>query len=156
MMQKLKNLKKAIKNKYFPVYQGGIVLFLFLLVSCTHETVEDIAETYPDGSPKIVRYYLDDGKSRTLTREITYYRNHQKYMEGEFKNNQRHGKWTSWYKNGNIWSEGYFTDGKDDGSRVVYHENGKKFYEGKYKDGKKTGKWKFWDEEGRLTKETDY
>lgn len=132
-----------------------LLLFLitFLCVGCNTKIVEETIESYPDGSPKIVRCFKDDGKTRILFKETLYYSNHQKYMEGEYKNGKRDGKWISWFQNGNKWSVGYFTEGLDDGERTVYYEDGKKYFYGKYKDGKKIGIWKFWDEEGKLTKE---
>ncbi|HNW90560.1 MAG TPA: hypothetical protein PKN48_12920 [Bacteroidales bacterium] len=125
-----------------------LFLIAFLCNSCTTKIVEETIESYPDGTPRIVRFYKDDGKNRVLFKETLYYSNRQKYMEGEYKNGKRNGKWTSWYQNGNKWSEGSYIEGVDDGKRVGYHENGKKYFEGNYKEGKKIGTWKFWDEQG--------
>lgn len=135
-------------------------VFLFftvvLYISCTTKVVEETIESYPDGSPKVVRFYKDDGRSKTLVKECMYYPNHKKYMEGAYKYGKRDGKWTSWFDNGNKWSEGYFKNGVDQGKRTVYHENGQKLYEGNYTDGKKTGIWKFYDDKGKFTKEENY
>ena len=135
------------------------VFFLFaavLLISCTTKVAEETIESYPDGSPKVVRFYKDDGRSKTLVKECMYYPNHKKYMEGTYKNGKRDGKWTSWFDNGNKWSEGYFKNGIDHGKRTVYHENGQKLYEGDYTDGIKTGKWLFYDDKGKFTKGENY
>jgi antitoxin component YwqK of YwqJK toxin-antitoxin module len=136
-------------------------IFLFailsvLLVACTSRIVQETVESYADGSAKAVRFYKEDGRNRTLIKEILYYPNHQKYMEGEYKDGKREGKWTSWNQNGNKWSEGNFKNGLDDGLRVIYHENGKKFIEGYYKDGIKTGVWRFYDDKGIFVKEENY
>lgn len=126
------------------------------LASCTTKVVEETVESYPDSTPKVVKYFKESGSDKTLVKECLYYPNHKKYMEGEYKNGKRHGKWTSWFDNGNIWSEGSFKDGLDDGKRTVYHQNGKKFFEGNYTSGKKTGIWKFYDDKGNFTKEENY
>lgn len=154
--QELPNPKRPSNRCTMKIKILMLALLAFLCEGCTTKIVEDTIETYPDGSPKMVRYYKDDGDQRILFKETLYYSNHQKYMEGEYKNGKRHGKWTSWYQNGNTWSEGSFNNGVDDGVRTAYHENGKKHFEGKYKDGKKTGIWKFWDENGVQQKDQDY
>lgn len=134
-----------------------ILLFsIIFLVSCNTKVVEVVEEYYPDSTPKLVRYYKDDGKSRELIKEAKYYPNHNKFYEGEYENNKKHGKWFAWYENGNIWSEGSFNEGKDEGQRTVYYENGSKHYQGEYSDGKMVGVWKFWDEQGKLVEKKEY
>lgn len=134
-----------------------ILVSLVLLFSrCTTNIVEDTVESYPDGTPKIVRYYKDDGTNRMLFKETLYYSNHQKYMEGEYKDGKRNGKWTSWFQNGKEMSIHHFIDGIDDGDLTVFYENGEKRYEGKYTSGKKVGVWRFWDENGKLQNKEDY
>jgi antitoxin component YwqK of YwqJK toxin-antitoxin module len=136
----------------------AVLLFFpaLLLISCKGKTVEEITEKYPDGTPKIVRYYQVDGQVKEMTKEIRYYPNHNKFYEGEFKNNRKDGKWTVWYQNGNVWSDGFFSKGLDDGQRIGYYENGGKHFAGKYNNGKMVGTWQFWDEKGALVRELDY
>jgi antitoxin component YwqK of YwqJK toxin-antitoxin module len=129
---------------------------LIFLCSCAGPLEEEIVETHPDGSPKLVRLYKVDGQIRTLKKEIQYYPNHQKLYEGELKDNRKHGKWTVWHQNGNTWSEGYYSNGVDDGRRTGYHENGQKHFQGKYKNGKMAGTWKFWDDTGVKVNEIKY
>ncbi len=137
-------------------------LLLFTLISvvvlfgCKSKIVEETVESYADGSAKVVRSYKEDGREKTLVKECLYYPNHQKYMEGGYKDGKRDGQWKSWNQNGNLWSEGTFKDGLDEGLRTIYHENGKKFIEGYYTAGKKTGTWKFYDENGNFMKEESY
>lgn len=132
------------------------ILILLLLISCSGKTVEDIQEVYPDGSPKLVKYYQENGSIRDLIREIQYYPNHKKYYEGEYKDNKKDGKWTVWYQSGSIWSEGSYSKGLDDGKRTGYYENGKKHFEGEYDAGKLVGVWKFWNESGEKLDDVDY
>lgn len=131
-------------------------LFLLILSACKPSIVKEVVQAYPDGSPKIVRFFKEADRNKTLVKEILYHPNHQKYMEGEYKNNKRDGLWTSWYQNGNKWSEGIFKEGLDDGYRYIFHENGKKQIEGNYKDGKKVGVWKFYDDKGNFIKEENF
>lgn len=132
-----------------------IVLCLLIFSACRFEN-KVIEETYPDGSPKRVCIYIGKGESRELIKEINFYPNKQMQMEGEYKNNQRDGKWTYWHENGKIWSEGTFKNGKSDGKRTTYFDNGKIRYTGFYKEDIRAGKWSFYDENGRLLQEVDY
>lgn len=134
-----------------------ILIFSVLMLACTSVKTEEVVEqSYPDGSPKIVKEYAGSGEARKLIKETHYYANHAKYMEGTYTDDKRDGLWTSWYENGNKWSEGNFKNGLDEGARTGYHENGKKYFEGHYKAGKKVGVWKFYDDKGLLQKEVDY
>jgi antitoxin component YwqK of YwqJK toxin-antitoxin module len=132
-----------------------LFIAIILFASC-HKTTKVVEETYTDGSPKIERYYKGEGADKEMVKEVKYYQNKQKEMEGEFKNSKRDGYWVAYYENGNKWSEGYFENGLDHGKRTVYYENGKKRYEGNYTKGVQTGKWQFWSESGLLEKEVDY
>ena len=132
-----------------------LIAVLFAVAACNRGK-KVIEETYPDGSPKTERYYIGKGAMKEMIREVRYYSNHKKEMEGEYKNNKRNGNWVYYYKNGKKWSEGTFIDGLDNGKRNVYYENGQKRYEGYYDKGKESGIWKFWDEGGKLLKEINY
>jgi len=132
-----------------------LVIWLLIFSGCQFEN-KVVEETYPDGSPKHVCIYKGKGGSRELIKEINYYPNKQLQMEGEYKNNQRNGRWTYWHENGKIWSEGTFINGKSDGKRTTYFDNGKIRYVGFYKEDIRVGKWSFYDENGRLLREIDY
>lgn len=135
---------------------GVLSVFLLIQLTSCSKTIKVVEETYPDGSPKLEKFYIEKSETeKILQKEITYYSNKQKQSEGEFKDDKRHGKWTFWYSNGNKWSEGYFDNGLDDGERNMWYENGQIRIEGKYDKGKQVGIWKFWDEKGNLVKEVD-
>lgn len=162
MRKKNRKMKQSLRNNRrfvagITVFRIGLLLLTaFGLSACSGTLTTEIAESYPDGSSKVERTYKDQDGKRILVKEVLYYPNHQKYMEGEYRNNKRHGLWISWYQNGNVWSKGEFDEGVEEGIRVVYHENGQKYYEGKFKNGKKSGIWKFWDEKGRPVREVDF
>ncbi|MCD4745216.1 MAG: hypothetical protein K8R58_02835 [Bacteroidales bacterium] len=133
----------------------SIFIVSLLLFACSTSYKKIIEETYPDGAPKIVKYYTDN-TSKELIKEVQYYQNRNLKLEGKYKNGQRDGKWTYWYENGNKWSEGNYNNGIDDGMKTVWYGNGQKYYEGNYSNGKRVGKWRFWDEAGKLVKEVEY
>ena len=112
-----------------------------------------VSEIYTNGSPYHASYQKDNDR---LIYEIFFYPSYKIQMHGTTVNNIRQGKWTYWYENGHIWSEGFFKGGENDSIRNVWYENGKKRYEGFYNKGKEAGKWKFYDENGLFIKEKDY
>ena len=63
-------------------------------------------------------------------------------------------KATYYYENGQVQQEGFYKDGKLDGTWVSYDENGTKNAIGEYIKGKKTGKWFFWNDTS--LREVDY
>ncbi|MGE5383681.1 MAG: toxin-antitoxin system YwqK family antitoxin [Omnitrophica WOR_2 bacterium] len=136
--------------------QKLLIIFIIagLFVSCRNTTVEK--ETYPDGKVKTEKTYRETNGEKELVKEVHYYSNGKKYIEGNYKNNKREGYWASWYENGQLWSEGDFKDGLSEGKRTVYHQNGKLYYEGDFIKGERTGIWKFYDEKGNVTNEVDY
>lgn len=134
-----------------------IVLIAFLAVltfGCSQKKV--VEATYENGNPKVVKYYHKKGSDLVLDREVVYYENQQKKIEGEYKNQLRYGKWKAWYENGTIWSEGEYKNGKRNGIGISYHENGKKYIEGMYLDDVRVGTWRFYDTTGVMTKEVDF
>ncbi len=115
----------------------------------------EIVEIWDDGLPKLVQLFDLGNHAHQAVREIHYYPDGQKYMEGPLLEGKRHGKWQSWYKSGMLWSTGDFEAGLRQGRGTIYHSNGKKFMEGNYLHGKRVGKWKFWDQAGNSITEAE-
>ena len=102
--------------------------------------------------------------------------------EKGFKNDERHGLWSTYFKNGRLaivsnWDNGvdlnqttkfsYHENGQlksraefkgDDfnGLREDFHENGQLKQTGSYQDGKPIGIWKQFDEEGNITRSEEF
>ncbi len=55
-------------------------------------------------------------------------------------------KATYYYENGQVEQEGFFKDGKLDGTWTSYNENGSKKAVAEYTNGEKTGKWFFYNQ----------
>ena len=113
-------------NNFIKLKLNYLLVFLLIgsLFSCNNKQ-EVIDKKWSDGSPQIVKVYETKGKSKKLVKEIGYYKNKQKYVEGEVNDSIKEGKWTVWYEDGKIWSEGYFKNNKPEGKRTVYYQNGK-------------------------------
>lgn len=134
----------------------AFVSFTILLYSCSDEGKKVVEKSYPDGTPKIEKYYKISGSDSEVVKEVNYYSNQQVMMEGKYKDKKRDGHWVFYYENGKKWSEGDYENGLDEGTRTTYYENGQKRYEGEYTAGKESGIWNFWDENGKLLKTIDY
>jgi antitoxin component YwqK of YwqJK toxin-antitoxin module len=70
--------------------------------------------------------------------------------------NQRHGKWTWWYKDGGKQLEGEFDADKPVGVHVWWHPNGQKQAEGEFDEGLETGKWIWWHANGQKLTEGQF
>jgi antitoxin component YwqK of YwqJK toxin-antitoxin module len=134
------------------------VALIAIIASCKQQEYEkQVTETFPDGTPKREQYFLGKEDGRYMAKDVFYYADGQKRVEGEYnKEGKKHGDWTYWYDNGNKWSEGSFNEGLNDGERITWHENGQQHYTGEYDKGKRVGIWRFYDENGTMTKEIDY
>ncbi len=134
------------------------ILLFSLLISvafgCNRKEV--VESSYENGTPKVVKYYHKIGGKLVLDREVMYYENKQKRIEGEYNNQLRNGIWKAWYENGTIWSVGEYKDGKRNGEGISYHPNGKIYIEGMYRNDTRVGPWRFYDTAGVLTKEVDF
>ncbi|MCD4773903.1 MAG: hypothetical protein K8R41_11030 [Bacteroidales bacterium] len=133
-----------------------IIFSAILFVGCSPKIEKIIEETYPDGSPKLVKLYEINGDSKTMLKEISFYPNRQERYEGAYKEGKRHGDWIYFFENGNKWSKGSFDNGLRNGFGTTWHKNGNKYFEGSYNQGHRTGIWKFWDENGNFVKEINY
>ncbi|MDD5570197.1 MAG: hypothetical protein PHD97_03475 [Bacteroidales bacterium] len=134
----------------------------FFVISCERTKLrKTISEKYPDGKIKTEGYYKyriegTDTVNIEKVKEIKYWDNGNKQMEGNFKNNKRIGWWISYFPDGKKQSEGAFQDDKGEGKRIVYNENGKMLYTGYYKMGNPDGKWEIFDTTGKKILERVY
>lgn len=132
------------------------VLITMLAINSGCTTKEVIESAYENGNPRVVRYYHKRGDVNVLEREIVFYENKQKKIEGEYKDEQRNGLWKAWYEDGTPWSEAEYKDGKRNGISVAYHQNGEKYIEGVYLNDIRVGAWRFYDSTGVVTKEVNF
>jgi len=130
-----------------------LIIFSLTLFSCEEKVEEEVTGRYPNGLPMKVNYFKWEGNDKVILKEVRYYQNGEKEIEGEYKDSKKDGKWTYWYDNGKKWSEGYFKNGLSDGHFTIWYKSGKKNYEAEYKEGKPHGKWVFFDYDNRPYKE---
>lgn len=112
-----------------------------------------VMEWNSDKTPKVVYFYKID-KNGNMTnekiREVHYFPGKKKYVEGNLKNNLRDGQWRSYFIDGKVNSEGFYVQGKENGTYKVYRETGKPYYVGHYNMGICDGEWRFYDVNGLL------
>ncbi len=131
------------------------ILLIAMMVSCKPQVTKVVEQKYPDGSPQLERFFKGEEK-KELVKEILYWPNKTKKIEGSYKDSLRDGLWTAWFENGKKWSEGTYIKGVEDGDKNVWYESGQLFYSGKFKLGNKIGIWKIYDEKGAIAQEIDY
>lgn len=68
----------------------------------------------------------------------------------------KNGFYKSYYKDGQMESEGNYTDDKQHGSWKYYYENGQLQSTGTFNSDIPTGIWKEYDEDGNLVSENKY
>lgn len=73
---------------------------------------------------------------------------YSRYMSKDGTRWIRHGLFRAYYRNGNLSSEGNYTDGFEHGLWRDYHENGQIAAEGNYNKGKEIGEWLYWNADG--------
>lgn len=139
-----------------PIDMKKILILLtacLLLASCSEKLTEKVMAKFPNGQPRVVRYF---DKQDRCVKETEFYDSGQVKMEGGMLNDKMEGEWTSYFPDGRVQSHGFFKDGERTGYGEAYYYNGNMYQEGSYSNGKHCGKWKFYDEQGYLLKEVDF
>jgi antitoxin component YwqK of YwqJK toxin-antitoxin module len=108
------------------------------------------------GLPSVIQILDTLEHNVVLAGLIDFYPNHCIKSAGPVKGNKKYGRWTVWYDDGTLWSEGEFKYDVSDGLRTVYYPDGRKYYEGRYLLGEKMGQWTFWNERGDVISQTTY
>jgi len=139
----------------------------------------EIIKRYDNGQKKLLVKYKGEGVDEVIVERITYsesgdtlilekplekvkmvreYYENGRQIEGNYKDDKKDGKWTSYHKNGEIEIELNYKDGKLDGKRTSYYPypNGQIFEEENYKDGEKDGKRTSYYKNGQIEWEENY
>lgn len=77
-------------------------------------------------------------------------------MKGNYRSGLKEGEWQSFFPNGKLCSDEFFTAGYPDGKVTVYYDNEQEMYEGQYRNGKQCGIWKFWKKDSKTPRISDY
>lgn len=112
-----------------------LIITMLIVFSCNN-----------DGKTEKITTKWDE--SGTQIKEEFYVSNKKKMIKNGF--------YKSYYKNGQMESEGNYTDGKQHGSWKYYYENSQLQSEGSFNNDIPTGIWKEYDEDGNLISENKY
>lgn len=129
---------------------------LALVVACGEDLEREVVSTYPDKSPQVVHYFKWIGNGKEVKKEVRYFRNGEKELEGPIKSGEKHGIWTQWYPSGEKWTETKYKKGKRYGKMIEWYKSGEVNYIAHYKNDVPHGEWIFYDGEGNKVKKVVY
>jgi antitoxin component YwqK of YwqJK toxin-antitoxin module len=72
------------------------------------------------------------------------------------KNTALHGRWRSWYSNGQLQCEGAYENDRESGTFTWWHANGTVAAEGHVIDGQPEGTWTWWFADGQKAAEAQF
>ena len=132
----------------------SLALLAFMLTSCEDSVVEKIAQTYKDGTPKVVNIFNNEETLKIGYR--AYHENGNISMEGDFLNDKKHGQWRSYFSNGSLWTVNNYDQGEFHGEYLMYNQNGTIRISGHYTQNIQSGKWTVTEPDGAVIREDDF
>ena len=154
------------------------LVIIIIFISCgENKIIEEVKETFPDGKPKLKIFYIEVRGQKQIVKDQYFYDNGQLYGEVNYKGGTKNGKFSQYFKNGLLESEGIYKNGSryewttfeyndfkqkvaeenfdQDGDRLsrtsfVYFENGNVRSEEFYIDGAKDIHWTYYLTNGKL------
>ncbi len=111
-------------------------------------------EQYADKSTRVkrrVKLMSDDSVINHGAYE-EYWRNGEKFSEGEFKDGVHHGEWSFWHPNGQLNRTVNFVEGRPDGKWQAFREDGTLQAEREYAEGKRAGTWILYHPDGKTVR----
>lgn len=132
-------------------FWGVFILFGFLSLSAYGQGVTRY--TYHDADKKILKeiFQVKDTIRNILHgRYISYFVNGNMESKGQFVNNETSGVWEFFYETGNMKMRGILRQNSNYGLWEYFYENGVKSMEGTINGRSKEGEWKVYYESGEL------
>lgn len=125
---------------------------------CDDKPVERVGENWSDGSPKSQEEIVTDEDGNEILHGLTthYWPNGQKRLEMEYNCGVQDGPRLTWYKDGSLWSQGEFANGRDHGHWVVWYPDGSKSQEFTMVHGAWHGTHTMWDYDGHKRREVHW
>jgi antitoxin component YwqK of YwqJK toxin-antitoxin module len=109
------------------------------------------SEKFPDGKIRIERdiAYFSDGHFEAHGKYREYYPNGQVFVEGQYKRGRQDGEWSFYYDNGKLNRKANFNNGKPDGAREIFRADGTLSAKRGFADGLRDGDWITYDATGK-------
>ena len=82
------------------------------------------------------------------TGEVHY--RYSRYLSEDGTRWIRDGLFQAYSQNGNLASEGSYTDRLENGLWCDYHDNGVMAARGYYQNGEEVGQWEYWNDDGSI------
>lgn len=115
--------------------------------------------TYHDAEKKVIKevYQVKDTIQNVLHgRYVSYFLNGNIESKGQFVNNETSGVWEFYYETGNIKMRGILRQNSNYGLWEYFYENGQKSMEGTINNRLREGLWKIYYESGDLKESGNY
>lgn len=108
--------------------------------------IKSCLESWPDGSDKLVEYYLIKEGVKTLVKRIKYRKSGDNILEIDYyyESGKTITKEQQWFENGEKQFEFYKEDNKFHGEFMEYWNNGCLKIKGQHENSKKEGIWHTW------------
>lgn len=113
-------------------YLHGL-LCLVLTSGAAHAQLEEVIETYVDGTVR-ARYSIDS-KGRKSGQYVRYYRNGSVRLRANYRENIRNGRYETYYPNGDKQLATAYRDDKLNGTHQEFSKDGKRVVTAHYVDG---------------------
>ncbi len=155
-----------------------MLLALLAVLALQKPASQTITETWPDGSPRVVREVISDGAGGWLDDGVytTFHENGARAEVGRCAKGLRVGLWESFHPNGKPQAKGRYVKGRmegkwsfwrDDGVEnladsgsykpvVESNDQGRLVCEGQTRDGQSHGTWSFYWDDGSLLAQGPY
>ncbi len=108
---------------------------------------------YPDGWPQLQGQWQNQQQHGKW---VAWYPTHHKQWVGIFADGRRHGHWEYWNDLGQRVFEGEYHHGQPQGQCVFRYDDGQLSCVGSYDSGKRHGKWTFWHPTGHKLAQGNY
>ncbi len=128
------------------------VLSIAFASSCGNDLNRVVRKKHKNGQPKTVVYYDGEAAKENMVKLEMFYENGDQKNIIRFKKGVKHGLSKSWHKNGKVWAETNYIDGKKQGESFTTFPNGQIKYEGKYKNTRRVEKWIMYNKNGDTIK----
>lgn len=112
------------------------------------EEVYEASDDWWNGQTQ-VREVGTEGQDERHGLFVSWDRNGQKVLEGRYHLDEPVGTFVWWHSNGQKAIEGTYVDGQQQGTWTWWHENGQKQIAGSYEAGEQSGAWSWWDVDGK-------
>jgi antitoxin component YwqK of YwqJK toxin-antitoxin module len=141
-------------KRFLPVLL--LLLFGFAPRLCAQGSTRQTFHDKEKQHPKEVYQVKDTVKNIAHGRYISYYLNGNVESKGQFTNNETTGVWEFFYETGNLKMRGILFKGANYGLWEYFYESGRKSMEGIIYGRNREGEWKTYYENGQLKEVGEY